>query len=225
MRDSPDMVRRGMLLILLVGLLVGGIQAISLTITNSNPDSIIAASEQFLDEKIQEMSLNATDNDQRKVVQMWVANKHEILALLRAMIELPTPLPRPASTIIKSLGLVGSTPMSYLSRVLLAVIITHLTAKQLGGQGSIQQMLGLGALSVAPHALDALSFIPNIGSTIELIAWSWGLVILIVATSIVHRLDSRRAILAVLLYPVIGMMVAFLISCCAFLFLTITLMV
>jgi hypothetical protein len=95
-----------------------------------------------------------------------------------------------------------------------AVVLTHIAARQLGGQGTIQQMLGMGALSVAPHALDALSFIPVIGSTLGVIAWAWGLVILVVATGIAHRLDSGRATLAVLLYPVIGILLLML-GCCA----------
>ncbi|NTV65063.1 MAG: YIP1 family protein, partial [Oscillochloris sp.] len=96
---------------------------------------------------------------------------------------------------------------------MLAVVSTHIAARQLGGEGNIQQMLGLSALSVAPHALDALGFIPAIGATLNLIAWVWGLVILVVATSVAHRLDSGRATLAVLLYPLI-ISLLFLFGCC-----------
>jgi hypothetical protein len=214
MRESPDAVRRGLTLVLLVGLLVGGVQAISTMITNANPERVVADLETTLNQSIQQQSLGATSESQREAVRLLKENSEAALKLVRAVLELPTPLPRPVSTILQGLGLMVSMPLSYLGSLMLAVVLTHIAARQLGGQGTIQQMLGLGALSVAPHALDALSFIPNIGSTLGVIAWAWGLVILVLATSVAHRLDSGRATLAVLLYPVIAMLLLGL-GCCA----------
>ncbi|NNJ10945.1 YIP1 family protein [Chloroflexales bacterium ZM16-3] len=215
MRESPDVVRRGFLLVLLVGLLVGGVQAISTMITSSNPDRMIAAIETAVDDSIQQQALAATTDEQREAVQIISDNKEGALNIVRAVMTLPTPLPRPVGVILRGLGLIASTPLSYLGSLMLAVIVTHIAARQLGGTGNIQQMLGLGALSVAPHALDALGFIPYIGQTISLIAWAWGLVILVLATSVAHRLDSGRATLAVLLYPMVGFLLL-LLGCCAF---------
>jgi hypothetical protein len=101
-----------------------------------------------------------------------------------------------------------ATPLSYLAGLLITVAFTHLAARQLGGQGSLQQMIGLAALSVAPHALDALGFIGGIGPLIGSLAWGWGLMILIYATSVAHQLDAGRAALAVLLYPILGFILA-----------------
>lgn len=213
MRESPDVVRRGLLLVLLVGLLVGGVQAISTMITNSNPDRAIAEIEAAVDQSIQQQALAATTAEQREAVQIISDNKPGIISLIRALMSLPTPLPRPVGLVLQGLGLIASTPLSYLGSLMLTVIFTHIAARQLGGTGNIQQMLGLGALSVAPHALDALGFIPYLGQTISLIAWAWGLVILVVATGVAHRLDSGRSTLAVLLYPLIGSLLA-LVGCC-----------
>jgi hypothetical protein len=214
MREAPDAVRRGLTLVMLVGLLVGGVQAISTMITNSSPDRMIADAEATLNQSIEQQALGATSDSQREAVRLLKDNSAGILNLVRAIVELPTPLPRPVGTIFQGLGLVASMPLSYLGSLMFAVVLTHIAARQLGGQGTIQQMLGMGALSVAPHALDALSFIPVIGSTLGVIAWAWGLVILVVATGIAHRLDSGRATLAVLLYPVIGILLLML-GCCA----------
>jgi hypothetical protein len=214
MRESPDVVRRGLLLVLLVGLLVGGVQAISAIITNSSPDRLLAEIETTLDESLQQQALAATSDSQRQVLQLITENKASGLSLVRALMELPAPLPRPVGVVLQGLGLMASMPLSYLGSLVLAVVFTHIAARQLGGTGNIQQMLGLGALSVAPHALDALSFIPVLGSTLSLIAWAWGLVILVVATGVAHRLDSGRATLAVLLYPLIGSLLL-LLGCCA----------
>jgi hypothetical protein len=167
-----------------------------------------------LNQCIEQHALGATSDSQREAVRLLKDNSAGILNLVRAIVELPTPLPRPVGTIFQGLGLVASMPLSYLGSLMFAVVLTHIAARQLGGQGTIQQMLGMGALSVAPHALDALSFIPVIGSTLGVIAWAWGLVILVVATGIAHRLDSGRATLAVLLYPVIGILLLML-GCCA----------
>jgi hypothetical protein len=220
MRESPEVVRRGLLLVLLVGLLVGCVQAISTMITNSNPDRIIAEIEVGFDESLRQQSLAATSDEQRLGVKIITENKEAVLNLVRTLVNLPTPAPRPLSIALQSLGLALSTPLSYLSSLMLAVVLTHIAARQMGGEGNIQQMLGLGALSVAPHALDALGFIPAIGSTLSVIAWAWGLVILVLATSIAHRLDSGRATLAVLLYPTIGALLL-LLGCCLFFVVTV----
>jgi hypothetical protein len=215
MRESPDMVRRGLLLVLLVGLLVGGVQAISTMISTSNPDRVVAEVSDALDQSLQQQALGATSDSQREVVQIIKDNKPAILDLVRSLIELPRPLPRPVGLVLSGLGLMVSMPLNYFGSLILAVVLTHIAARQLGGQGTIQQTLGLGALSVAPHALDALGFVPVIGSTLGVIAWAWGLVILVVATGVAHRLDSGRATLAVLLYPLIGVVLLTL-GCCVF---------
>ncbi|MEI7644458.1 MAG: Yip1 family protein [Chloroflexales bacterium] len=226
MRESPDVVRRGLTLVLLVGLLVGGVQALSAMITNSSSDRMTAEIDQTItavvtpmEQSLQQQPRDATTDAQRELLQQIKDNKEGILKLTRTMAELPRPLPRPVSVIFQGLGQMASMPLSYLGSLMLAVVFTHIAARQLGGQGTIQQMLGLGALSVAPHALDALNFIPMFGVTLFLIAHAWGLVILVVATGVAHRLDSGRATLAVLLYPLIGVLLL-LLGCCALFIIT-----
>lgn len=214
MRESPYVVRRGLLVVLLVGLLVGGVQGISSMITASSPDRIVAEFEAGFDQSVRQQALSANTPEQREVIRIINANKESLLNLVRTLVELPTPLPRPVGVVLQGLGQMASTPLTYLGGLVFAVVLTQIAARQLGGQGSIQQMLGLGALSVAPHALDALSFVPGLGPALSLIAWFWGLVVLVVATSVAHRLDSGRATLAVLLYPLIGMFL-FGLGCCA----------
>ncbi len=219
MRESPDVMRRGLTLVLLVGLLVGTVQAISMSINNANTASIVTTVEMALDESIQQQALGATTEEQRLVIGILRENKEAIVNLVQEIIELPTLAPRPVGLLFQALGMIVSTPLSYLGTLLLAVVFTHLAAHQLGGTGNIQQMVGMGALSVAPHALDALNFIPVFGSTLGMIAWAWGLVILIMATSVAHRLDSGKATIAVLVYPFVGSLL-FMLSCCILLFMS-----
>ncbi|WP_129633288.1 Yip1 family protein [Candidatus Oscillochloris fontis] len=222
MRESPDVVRRGLMLVLLVGLLVGTVQAISTSISNANTSGIVAQVELALDESIEQQALSATTEEQRVVIGILRENKPAILDLVQTIINLPTPTPRPVGLLFHALGMIVSTPLSYLGSLLLAVVFAHIGAQQLGGTGNIRQMLGMGALSVAPHALDALSFIPVFGATLSLIAWAWGLVILIMATSVAHRLDSGKATIAVLVYPLVGGLVLML-SCCILFFMSVAL--
>jgi hypothetical protein len=167
-----------------------------------------------VDAVVDQLTLNANSDQLQPIIQLINENEESFYALLSEFLSLPTMLPRPALLLFQLLASVVSTPLSYLAGLLVTVVVTHVAARQLGGQGSIQQMLGLGALSVAPHALDALAFIPVLGSALGFIAWGWGLAILVVAAMIVHRLDSARATMAVLLYPLLLALLGLVGFCC-----------
>lgn len=218
MREAPDAVRRGLMVVLLVGLLVGGVEGLQLMLNTADPQRTAALFGEQYDAFQQQLGLSANSAELRDLLRVLDENEAGVVRLVGDVAGLPTALPRPLSVALQALGLMAGRPLSYLSGLLLTVIFTHIAARQLGGQGSIQQMLGLGALSVAPHALDALGFIPGVGSALGLIAFFWGLAILIAATSIAHKLDSGRATLAVLLYPLIGGLLG-LLACCALFFL------
>ncbi|MCS6881108.1 MAG: Yip1 family protein [Oscillochloridaceae bacterium] len=213
LRESPDVVRRGLLLVLFVGLLVGAVTGASALLDTATPERTVATVREFVEAQKRQIALSPNADQLQPLLRFVNENEEAFYALLKDLIALPTPLPRPFGQVFQWLATTVSTPLSYLAGLLLTVIFTHIAARQLGGQGHIQQMLGLGALSVAPHALDALTFIPGLGPVLGLIAWGWGLVILVVATSVAHRLDSTRATLAVLLYPVLLGLVGVLLFC------------
>lgn len=217
MRESPQVVREGLMIILLVGVLVGTIDGIRQFLGYLNPNQQIAQLREGLEQAIEQQALSAQTPQQRMVVGMMSDNLDPALDLAQEISMLPTPLPRPVSGLVRALGVVVSRPLDYLGGMLLAVVFTHIAAGWMGGQGSIQQMVGLGALSVAPHALDALAFVPCVGSGLATAAWVWGLAILVMATSVVHRLDYGRATFAVLLFPLIGILLGILACCGLFL--------
>lgn len=216
LREAPDVVARGFLLVLFVGLLVGAVTGISNAIQSATPERTVAAIRAEFDRQVDQMVLTSDDPGVQELTRVINENEEPFFQLLEDLLGLPAPLPRPVNLVFQVLATLASTPLSYLSGMLLAVVVAHITARQLGGQGNIQQMVGLGSLSVAPHALDALAFIPAIGPTLSMVAWLWGLVILVVATSVVHRLDSLRATLAVLLYPLLLALLALLVFCILF---------
>lgn len=213
LREAPDAVARGFMLVLFVGLLVGAVSGVNGVLQSSTPERAVAAVRAELDRQVDQLVLTSNDETTQELTRVINENEEPFFAMLEELLALPTTLPRPVGLAFQLVAAVVSTPLSYLAGMLLAAAVAHIAARQLGGQGSIQQTVALGSLSVAPHALDALAFIPGLGPTLGFVAWIWGLVVLIVAISVAHRLDSLRAALAVLLYPLLLGLLAILAFC------------
>lgn len=213
LRESMDGVRRGFLLVLFVGLLVGTANGISAVMQSATPARAVATIRAEVERQIDQLVLTSNDAAIQDLSRVVNENKEPFFQLLEELLTLPTALPRPVGLAFQLLSAMASTPLSYLGGMLLAVAVTHIAARQLGGQGNIQQMVALGSLSVAPHALDALAFIPGVGPMLGLVAWFWGLAVLVVATAVAHRLDSVRALFAVLLIPLLLILLGVLAFC------------
>ncbi|MFV9505944.1 MAG: YIP1 family protein [Oscillochloridaceae bacterium umkhey_bin13] len=213
LREAPDGVLRGFLLVLFVGALVGTATGINNLIQNRSPAQTVATIRNEVEAQLEQLVLTSNNPSTNEVVGVINRNKEPFFELLEELLSLPTPLPRPVGLIFQLVASMVSTPLSYLSGMLLAVAAAHLVAVQLGGQGSLQQMVALGSLSVAPHALDALAFIPVLGGALGLIAWFWGLAILVVGTAVAHQLDNGRATLAVLAIPLALLLLGTLAFC------------
>ncbi|NJM08448.1 YIP1 family protein [Candidatus Gracilibacteria bacterium] len=201
------------MVVLLVGLLVGGVNAVQTLALALNPAREIAQQRSAITTSRTETASAFAEPDLRRIVSDVFALAEAQLAVYEQVVAQPALLPPLAGAISSMLRMFVATPLTYLAGLLITVAFTHLAARQLGGQGSLQQMLGLAALSVAPHALDALSFIGGIGPLISWVAWGWGLMVLIYATSIAHKIDAGRATLAVLLYPIVGFILAIIGFC------------
>jgi hypothetical protein len=213
MREAPDLVRQGLFVVLFVSLIVGGVNGARVFLAFIDPSREVGTQREILELQAQQFEPLLEGSAGSELLRASLELPLSLLTIGQRLTELPTPLPGPLPALISGLSVVASTPLSYLGNTLLVLILTHLGAKQLGGQGTIQQMLGLGALSAAPHALDALAFVPVLGDALRLVAWGWGLVILIAATGVAHRFDSGRATLAVVLYPVVLILLGILAYC------------
>jgi hypothetical protein len=213
LREAPDAVRRGFLLILLVGMLVGAVNGINELIQNATPERTVQTLRRQIDTQINQLGLILNTPGMAEVTRVINENEEPFFEMIEELLSLPTPLPRPMAQVFQLLAAIVSRPLNYLGGMLLAAVAAHVVARQLGGQGSIQQQIALSSLAVAPHALDALAFIPRLGSTFTLIAWVWGLVVLIVATSVAHRLDSTKAVMAVLFVPLLLIVLGTLALC------------
>lgn len=205
LRDSPHVVRQGLLVVLVVGLLVGAINGIQSVIFFLNPTTALDQQREEFEDSIDQVLISSTSAEQREIYQQIRVNLPSGFVLAEELLTMPTPLPQPVVALAHGLGVMVSQPLSYLGWMLLGIIVTHIAAARMGGEGTIQQMVGLGALAAAPLALDALAVIPAIGLLVVLVARVWLLAIMVMATSVVHRFDSGRAALAVLFFPIIGL--------------------
>jgi hypothetical protein len=112
---------------------------------------------------------------------------------------LPTPIPRRLSTLIRSVGAWFSEPFGLAASWLAYSLMTLIAARLLGGKASLPQMLGATALSNAPYALNLFSFVPYCGESLALVAWAWSSVMFVKATAVANELPLARAIAAWLL--------------------------
>ncbi len=213
LRESPYVVRQGFLVVLLVGLIVGAVSGVQAILINLNPEAGIDRAETAIREGIEQQALQASSTEERMVLNMITINIDSGVAIARDIEALPTTLPQPVNAVLRGVGVMVSRPLGYLGGLLLTIVFVHIAARWFGGQGTLQQMVGLGALSVAPHLLDALSMVPVLGSMLGFVSWVWSVVILVIATSVAHQLQSTRATLAVLFFPIIGGLL-FVLGCC-----------
>ncbi|MEX1020640.1 MAG: YIP1 family protein [Litorilinea sp.] len=78
--------------------------------------------------------------------------------------------------------------------------ISHVAARRLGGIGTLNQTLGVTALTVAPQALLILTLIPFVSVAWPLLA-VWALLIAFRGLEVAHDLSWQRSVLAALAAP------------------------
>lgn len=86
-----------------------------------------------------------------------------------------------------------TTPFLLVIQWLITGLLIFITARSLGGRGTLNQTLGATALMVAPHALSLLTVIPFV-SVSNLLLLTWSLLIVYRAVEVAHGLPWQRAI-------------------------------
>lgn len=89
------------------------------------------------------------------------------------------------------------TPSLFIFQWLLYGLLAHMTARLLGGQGSVGQSLGVTALAVAPRILSLLTVVPFV-AVMPLLFHVWGVLIAYRGLEVAHELEPRRAMIAAL---------------------------
>jgi hypothetical protein len=198
-----DVLKRGLLLLVLVSLLAGVVSFLIGLVGDLRPISPLP-SDQEVDGIIRE--LLASLDPLRQFVDLPFAPDDEVLGYMRPAIRmgleiaaLPTPLPRPVGSILTNLGAFLSLPFGRLAGWIAYGVWVLLAAKLLGGRATVAQMLGTTALYAVPHVLDILQFVPCLGGVIGLATTVWGIAIYVKGLSVANEFSVGRAVLATLL--------------------------
>jgi hypothetical protein len=107
-------------------------------------------------------------------------------------------------------GIIG-TPLGLVIRWLVYGLLAYVFARWLGGVGSLAETLGVLALAVAPEALVVLTIIPfvHLGSLVAV----WGVLCAYVGLKTAHKLSWGRAVWATLLPFLLVIAVLILFAC------------
>jgi len=131
----------------------------------------------------------------------------------RQIAALPTPLPAPIGGIFEAMGNYVSLPFTDtgipLSRVALSTWLGYgiwvmLFAKLMGGRAGLVGFFGTTALYAGPFLLTFFRFIPVLGPLLALIAFIWGLLIYIKATTVSNGFGYGKGVVAAALPLLIG---------------------
>jgi len=207
-----DVLKRGLMLLVLVTLLTGVISLIVNLVGDLRPMSV-AAQRQEAEQGIQEFT-SALDALGR-YLDLSPDFEEQVLSYVQPgmemgfrIAELPTRLPKPVGAILKDLGAFLSLPFSRLAGWVGYGIWVLLVAKLLGGRATAAQMLGATALYAVPHALDILGFVSCLGPVLGLVATVWGIAIYVKTLAVVNDFSMDRAIAATVLPALVGVALA-----------------
>jgi hypothetical protein len=224
-RDGQDVFRRGLTVLVLVALLVGGVAFVVDFIGSlvTSPEAELAQLNQSFERSLQFMPPEAAQAFQ----EQFLANFQAGAEIGRAVDALPTRLPKVVGSFFRAFSVWAGRPLAMLGGFLAYGIGVMLAAKLLGGTGRLQEFLGTAALSAIPYLLLILEKVPCLGSVLGLVAWLWSTVIWIAATAVAHgwatpvaaaegapagyRVQWGRATLAVVL-PVLALAVLALVG-------------
>jgi len=220
-RDSKDVFRRGLIILVLVGLVLGAVEFAVVFIGSAfapSAEAQLADMRQNFDQVFQFMPPEAVETFEKQFLDYFEAG----IEIGQNVAALPTPLPKVVGNLFEALGAWVSKPLAMLGGFLAYGIWVMLAAKLLGGTGRLQEFLGTTALSSVPYLLLILGWVPCLGSVLGLVAWVWGILIWVAATAVAHgwaaplaapegevtryQVNWGKAILAVIL-PVLALVV------------------
>lgn len=194
--------RYALLIVLVVGLIVGAVNAlIGIPSLFRSPaaevENAFTEMQQGIDQVLGMMG-QVPDNT-KQILDAIQQSIEAYKPTIEKIVAIPAPLPGFFGRFFTWLGRWLSTPFGLLAKWLGISIWIMLFARLLGGRGGLIPYLSASSLSVIPHLLGALSFIPCVGGLLGLAASIWGLFIQYKAVQTTQGLSQGRSIVAVLL--------------------------
>lgn len=181
MVDDDNPWAEGLFMVVVVGVLVGIAQVLSVLLTAAvmpHPDALYAAVVQLT-------------NDLSQVLTPGMAGGSEVAEWMRNSV-LPGTRFFGLTWSWLQLGWLVLAPFLLVLLWFIYGIITHFISRALGGEGRLTQTLGAVALMVAPQIFVLFQIIP-FASVSTLLLWVWTLLIVYRAVEVVHNLSWRKA--------------------------------
>jgi hypothetical protein len=214
--QRDNVLQRGVL-ILIVATLIGGLTAFAMSLVGYvNPqrqlqaieEGMDAYQERFLGPYFSMLESMGGEEIPPELMEMMEETMDAQLGLIKEVVLLPTPLPRPVSGTLQALGEWLATPFARLAGWLSYALWVMLAAKLLGGRGTAAQMLGATAAFAIPHVLDILTPVPYVGFIFGFVATLWGLAIYAKGLAVANDMGYGKALVAMLLPAVVGIILA-----------------
>ena len=215
LKASPDVFRKGLTILVVVGLIVGLVTALVGTAQGllANPAADLAQARAATEQQMKqfmppEASAMFLDN---MSMGFRIAERIER--------ETKSPLPHSVRVVFQQIGVIVSYPFGWLGSLLLYGALVHIAARLLGGRGTIAQMWGLTSLTVGPYILSVVTVLVNVipfaggclAFLIGIAEFFWGAAIYVKATSVAHEQSLGRGLAAVL-SPIIAAILASLLA-------------
>ena len=184
-RDAEDVFRRGIIILIVVGLVLGAVEftvAFIGSVFAPSAEAQLAEVRQNFDQMLRFMPPEAAEAFE----QQFLSNFEVGMEIAQNVEALATPLPKVVGNLFTALGAWVSKPLAMLGGFLAYGIWVMLAAKLLGGTGRLQEFLGTAALSSLPSLLLILGWVPCLGGVLGLVAWVWGILIWIAAAAVAH---------------------------------------
>jgi len=195
-RERPNVFLRGIVLIIIISLLAG-LVSFAVDLANRVKPVAVADIEEQIDQWFGMQSQFFPYYQDPEVEEMVKAMTDVIVPMVVDLAEIKAPLPQGFVGFFNAFG-------SWLSRALTAIggwlfygALVLLFANLLGGSAKLPEFLGTVALYAVPGLLGVLSPVPCIGTLLLIIGTVWAIVVYVKATSVTAKLDTGRAILAV----------------------------
>jgi len=198
MRDNKSPVKKGLIILLVLGLALALAGIIGTTLEWASGPSMAAIQETILEKYHQSpwwQFIEAEPEALQMFEQIW-DQAWQIMGFV-----IPTPVSSLSGLISKPLGLIISW--------LIFGLLAHLFARMLGGSANFGQTLGATSLAAAPQLLlllTALPFVVVAGIGI------WTLLCRYMAIRVTHDLSWARSMWSVLLPPILLGILAFMLA-------------
>jgi len=198
MRDDAQRLRRALILVVVVGLLVGVAGGIGRLAEWAFAPPL---------DKIQAVVLSHLQT------MPWypeVSQNPQALATFQQMYDLGWRIAKAVAPSPSALLGIITTPLSFLIVWLIYGLAVYVSARILGGRGSVEQTFACTALAVAPQLLNVITVLPFAAAAG---VSTWTLVCNFYAIRTAHGLTGWRALIATLLPLVLLILVVALFAC------------